>query len=80
MTITILIATMPATLAEQCIRAGSKPDDTILDPFAGAGTTALVASRLGRSCVGIKLNPSYATMARNRVYDDCPMFAGVAAQ
>lgn len=39
--------------------AGTMPA-TVLDPFLGAGTTALVADRLGRHCVGIELSPGYA--------------------
>lgn len=71
-------ATMPPELVERCIKAGSRPGDTILDPFAGAGTTALVASRLDRKSIGIELNPEYAAMARQRVQDDAPMFAAAA--
>jgi DNA modification methylase len=40
---------------------------TVLDPFLGAGTTALVADRLGRDCIGIELNPAYAAMAKRRI-------------
>jgi DNA modification methylase len=68
-------ATFPPELAERCIRAGSKPDDTILDPFSGAGTTALVADRLGRHAIGIDLNPQYGGMARERVAKDAGLFA-----
>jgi DNA modification methylase len=39
----------------------------VLDPFAGAGTTCLVAKRLGRRFVGIDLNPEYVAMAQKRV-------------
>lgn len=39
---------------------------TVLDPFLGSGTTAQVALELGRSCIGIELNPQYATLARRR--------------
>jgi DNA modification methylase len=46
---------------------------TILDPFAGAGTTGLVALRHGRSFVGIELNPEYVEMARRRIIDDAPL-------
>ena len=42
----------------------------VLDPFAGAGTTMLVADRLGRRSVGIELSPEYAEMARKRIEDD----------
>ena len=41
-------ATMPTRLIEPCILASSRPGDVVLDPFAGAGTVGLVASRLGR--------------------------------
>jgi hypothetical protein len=47
---------------------------TVLDPFAGSGTTGVVALRLGRSFVGIELNPAYAEMARNRIRQDAPLF------
>ena len=70
-------ATFPPELAERCIKAGSKPGDTILDPFSGAGTTAMVADRLGRDAIGIELNPAYSAMAHKRVVDDCPLFAEV---
>ncbi|HEY8416344.1 MAG TPA: DNA methyltransferase, partial [Thermaerobacter sp.] len=39
----------------------------VLDPFVGAGTVALVAQRLGRSAMGIDLNPDYLAMARRRI-------------
>jgi len=47
---------------------------TVLDPFAGAGTTLLVATRLQRSAIGIELNPAYVKMARRRIEDDAPLF------
>jgi hypothetical protein len=50
---------------------------TVLDPFAGAGTTGLVADELGRDCTLIELNPAYAEMARQRIYGAAPMFAAV---
>jgi hypothetical protein len=40
---------------------------TVLDPFGGAGTTAVVASGLGRSAICIELNPDYIKMARERL-------------
>lgn len=52
-------------------------DDTgsslVLDPFAGSGTTGVVALRHDRSFIGIELNPIYAEMARNRIRDDAPL-------
>jgi DNA modification methylase len=46
---------------------------TVLDPFGGAGTTSLVAERLGRNSIYIDLNPSYATMARERIGGEAPL-------
>ena len=66
-------ATFPPALAERCIKAGSKPGDTVLDPFAGAGTTLLVADRLQRHGVGIELNPDYCGLIRSRLAADAPL-------
>jgi len=66
-------ATMPPALAERCIKAGSKPGDMVLDPFGGAGTTGLVADRLGRGATLIELNPEYARLARERITADAPL-------
>jgi DNA modification methylase len=70
-------ATFPPDLAERCIKAGSKTGDTILDPFFGAGTTGLVADRLGRHAIGIDLNGQYVAMSENRIRRDSPLFAEV---
>lgn len=48
---------------------------TVLDPFSGAGTTALVADRLDRNAIGIDLSHAYVEMARERLVADCPLFA-----
>lgn len=66
-------ATMPPELAERCIKAGSKPGDTVLDPFGGGGTTGLVANRLGRSAVLCELNPDYVRLAFERIVADAPL-------
>ena len=60
-------ATMPPELARRCILAGSRRGDVVLDPFAGAGTTALVAVGNGRRAIGCELNPEYARLALDRV-------------
>lgn len=57
--------------------AGTVVPGTILDPFFGAGTTGLVADRLGRDCIGIELNPEYVAMAEKRIKGDSPLFAEV---
>ncbi len=59
-------ATFPPELIEPCILAGSRPGGTVLDPFIGSGTTAEVAHRLGRECIGIELNPGYEEFIRQR--------------
>ena len=58
-------ATFPEDLIKPCILAGSRPHDFVLDPFAGCGTTGLVARELGRSFTLIELNPRYAQLARS---------------
>ena len=70
-------ATFPTTLVEPCVKAGSKKGDTVLDPFAGSGTTGLVAGRLGREFVGIELNPDYIRLANERI--EGPLFARAQA-
>ena len=60
-------ATFPPDLIRPCILAGCPAGGTVLDPFFGAGTTGLVAAELGRSCIGVELNPAYATIALQRL-------------
>lgn len=60
-------AVMPEALAEPCILAGSRPGDTVLDPFGGSGTTARVAERLGRNAILIELNPEYIALQEKRL-------------
>jgi len=72
-------ATFPPALIEPCIKAGCPIGGTVLDPFGGAGTTGLVADRLQRRAILIELNPAYAEMARRRIYNDAPLFAGAAS-
>ena len=66
-------ATYPPQLIEPCVLAGTKSGDLILDPFAGSGTTGLVALRHGRSFIGCELNENYAAIARHRIIDDSPL-------
>ncbi|MCB1476611.1 MAG: site-specific DNA-methyltransferase [Rhodobiaceae bacterium] len=60
-------ATFPPELAERCILAGCPKGGLVLDPFGGAGTTALAALRHGRLAALIELNPDYAAIARKRI-------------
>jgi site-specific DNA-methyltransferase (adenine-specific) len=50
---------------------------TVLDPFGGSGTTGLVADRNGRNAILIELNDEYAEMARDRLYNDAPLFVDI---
>mgnify|MGYP001559023733 FL=1 len=60
-------ATFPPDLIEPCILAGSRKGGTVLDPFAGAGTTLLVANTHGRNAIGIELNKDYVSLAEKRL-------------
>lgn len=60
-------ATFPETLIEPIVKAGCPKGGIILDPFIGAGTTGVVAKKLGRNYIGIELNKGYCKMARNRI-------------
>jgi DNA modification methylase len=60
-------ATMPSELAETCIKAGCPEGGTVLDPFAGSGTTLAAAAELGRIAIGCELNPDYIKLAEERV-------------
>ena len=55
-------AVFPPKIPELCIKAGTKEGDTVLDPFMGSGTTALVAQKLGRKWIGFELNEKYAEL------------------
>lgn len=60
-------AVMPPELVRPCIRAGSKPGDTVLDPFGGSGTVAAVAIEEGRQAILCELNPEYCAIATARI-------------
>lgn len=60
-------AVFPEKLIEPCILAGCPEGGVVLDPFAGSGTTGVVAKRMGRGFVGCEINPSYVAMAAGRI-------------
>ena len=60
-------ATFPPDLIEPCIKAGSEPNDIILDPFMGSGTTAMVAKSLGRDYIGCELHEDYGDLIHKRI-------------
>lgn len=67
-------ATFPEELITPCILAGCPKDGIVLDPFMGAGTTALVALSHGRKFTGFELNPEYITIANKRLKQKFGMF------
>lgn len=60
-------ATFPEELVRPCVLAGSRPGDTVLDPFCGSGTTGAVAIQEGRDFIGIEINPEYSKMSEQRI-------------
>jgi len=69
---------LPPVILEELLRCGwladpgpctcpEQPADLILDPFCGAGTTGVVALRLGRRFLGLELKPEYVELARDRI-------------
>ena len=44
--------------------------DTVLDPFAGSGTTTVAAARCGRNSIGVELDPQYYEMAAQRIEEE----------
>lgn len=60
-------AQKPLPLMGQIIRASSRLNDIVLDPFAGSGTTLVAAKNLGRRAIGIELDERYAEIAALRL-------------
>lgn len=58
-------APMPELLVRRCVEVGSRPGDTVLDPFHGSGTTGRAANYLGRHYVGVEVNPEYVLTEEN---------------
>lgn len=67
-------AIFPETLVERMIKAGCPENGIVLDPFMGAGTTAVTARKLNRNYIGYDLNPDYVKMANNRLYQELGMW------
>ena len=49
------------------IEKSSKPNDIVLDPFLGSGTTAVACKELGRNYIGIEISPEYCKIAEKRL-------------
>jgi modification methylase len=60
-------APYPEELAERLVRMFSFVGDTVLDPFAGTGTTMVAAAKWGRNSVAVEIDPYYCDMAERRI-------------
>jgi modification methylase len=63
----------PEALLHRVLLASTAPDDIVLDPFLGTGTTAAVAKRLGRHFIGIERHPAYVEAALGRIQRERPV-------
>lgn len=62
----------PLTLLQRIILASTRPEDRVLDPFCGSGTTGIAAWRLGRTFVGIEEQEEYLALCRRRLLREAP--------
>lgn len=60
-------AEKPVELMKIFIKASTKKDDIVLDPFVGSGTTCVAAEQLGRRWIGIEINKEYCEIARKKI-------------
>lgn len=67
----------PEGLIERVVLASSAEGDTVLDPFAGSGTTLRVCQQLGRRCIGYEVNPGYVAMIEERLKTPFVGFDGI---
>lgn len=58
---------LPVHLLERIILMSTDEDDIVLDPFMGAGTTAIAAKRLGRNYIGIDMDDTYVKITENKL-------------
>lgn len=60
-------APFPIELPRRCIKLFSFVGDTVLDPFAGSGTTLIAAALLNRKGIGVEIDPYYCELAKKRI-------------
>lgn len=60
-------AIYPSTLVEEFLRLLTRPDDLVLDPFMGSGSTGIACKRLGREYIGFEINPEYCRISQERI-------------
>jgi site-specific DNA-methyltransferase (adenine-specific) len=59
----------PLQLLDRIVRAGSSPNDLVLDPFNGSGTSGVAALAAGRRYVGIDVDRAYLDLTKKRILD-----------
>ena len=69
-------ATKPAALMCKLVKAVTVEDGEVLDPFAGSGTTGVACVQTGRNFIGFEIDPGYCEIARRRIAEAVPLFAG----
>lgn len=77
----VLAHPMPRRLEHVCwlVKWFVEPGETVIDPFAGSGTTGIAADRNERDAILIEIEPSYADLARARVHHDAPLYTEISA-
>jgi len=67
-------APYPEELSNRIVRMFSFVSDTVLDPFLGSGTTMLSASKIGRNCIGVEVDKSYANYSHTRLFKTLDLY------
>lgn len=67
-------AVYPEKLVSRMILSGCPENGTVLDPFLGAGTTAIVSRKLNRNYIGFELNPDYVKIIHERINEELGMW------
>ena len=62
----------PVKLMRMIAEDFSKPNNTVMDPFMGSGSTGIACKRIGRNFIGIEINPDYFNEAKRRIDSDIP--------
>jgi site-specific DNA-methyltransferase (adenine-specific) len=60
-------APFPVELPRRCIKLFSYIGDTVLDPFAGSGTSLLACKQTNRNGIGVEIDEQYCTLAKERI-------------
>lgn len=70
----------PISMVSSFVERFTKPDETILDPFAGGGTTLIAARNLGRKAIGVEIEEKYCELIAKRLSQETFDFSKLASQ